>query len=338
MSNTGNINYSLNKNDFYKIISGCLIGFLPFYYIVTIISIIYIYTIRYGKGKDINHFFKSITYNSPFNILELSESEQNNGKYTGLTERSYITIIIAYVISLLLILEGLVRNLIYSNYVNIIQVNSNNNPYNNTNCITKIKDNPHSSVSKNYSAISSLSINFLFPLFIPLLIHFLKFDNYDIKHSKWFNYVILFLVFYPFLIMILSKASLRKKLEIFPNLEKFLDNCDIDFIKKIKEDFNFKMSTIAVFLFIIFVYSFYIIVYSGFKYTAKKRIMIYAVLIIVIFIFIPLFMVFFALASVLNNKNINDSSENDIITNIRDNGISGLYDLLVKYNYPCFLK
>ena len=49
MSNTGNINYSLNKNDFYKIISGCLIGFLPFYYIVTIISIIYIYTIRYGK-------------------------------------------------------------------------------------------------------------------------------------------------------------------------------------------------------------------------------------------------------------------------------------------------
>lgn len=49
-------------------------------------------------------------------------------------------------------------------------------------------------------------------------------------------------------------------------------------------------------------------------------------------------MLFFGLASVLNNKNINDNSEDEIIKNITNNGISGLYDLLVKYNYPCFIK
>ena len=338
MSNTGNINYSLNKNNFYKIVSGSLIGFLPFYYIVTVISIIYIFTIRFGKGKDVNHYLKSITYNSPFKILELSEIDQNDSKYTGLTERSYITIITTYVIALILILEGLVRNLIYSNYVNIIQINPNNNPYNNNNCISKIKENAQSSVSKNYSAITSLAINFLFPFFIPYLVHILKFDNYDIKHSKWFNYLILFLVFYPFLIMVLSRASLHKKLEIFPNLEKFLDTSDINFISKIKEEFNFKMGSILVFLLIIFIFSFYTIVYSDIKYSLKKKIMIYVFLIIIIFIFIPLFMLFFGLASVLNNKNINDNSEDEIIKNITNNGISGLYDLLVKYNYPCFIK
>ena len=59
---------------------------------------------------------------------------------------------------------------------------------------------------------------------------------------------------------------------------------------------------------------------------------------VVLFILIPSFFLSFGLSSVLNNKNMNNNSEDQIINNIRNNGLSGLYDLLVKYNYPCFLK
>ena len=153
MSNTGNINYSLDKNDFYKILVGCISYYIPYYFILVIISLVYIYTIRYQqyifpergikyeRDEDIIHYFQSITFNSPFNILNLCESDKGNNKFVGLSNKSYIFIIVSYIITLYLILEGLLRNFLYSIYANIIQVNSNNNPYKNVNCISKIKEN-----------------------------------------------------------------------------------------------------------------------------------------------------------------------------------------------------
>ena len=89
MQSTGNINYSFNKNNFYEIIIGCIGYFIPYYYALTIISLIYLFTIKYKqyifsernekykREEDIIHFFKSITYNSPFSILTLSEDFKN---------------------------------------------------------------------------------------------------------------------------------------------------------------------------------------------------------------------------------------------------------------------
>jgi hypothetical protein len=82
-SNTGNINYSLNKNDVYKVLAGCVSYFIPHYFVLIIISMLYIFRIRYqqyyfddrDKGKeedrDVLHFFGSITNGSPFNILTM---------------------------------------------------------------------------------------------------------------------------------------------------------------------------------------------------------------------------------------------------------------------------
>jgi hypothetical protein len=173
MSNTGNINYSLNKNNFYKILVGCISYYVPYYFILVIISAMYIYTIKYKqyifpdrgvkheREEDIIHFFKSITFNSPFNILNLCESDKENSKFVGLSHKSYIFIIVSYIITLFIILEGLLRNLLYSIYANIIQVNFNNNPYNNVNCVSKIGENANISTTINYTAIITLSINFL---------------------------------------------------------------------------------------------------------------------------------------------------------------------------------
>jgi hypothetical protein len=344
---TGNINYSLNKNDFYKIITGALIAFLPNYYILVFISLIYLYTIRFKKyyfpdreekyrtEEDTMHFYKSITYKSPLHILNLLEENIDKEKFVGLSNFSYSILIISYIISLIIILEGLIRNLIYSIYINVIQINKNNNPYKNNRCITKINENANISVAKNYSAITSLSINYLIPFLIPFLINFMNFDNYDIKHSSWFNYVILFIIFYPFLIIIISRGSFHKKLEIFSELKRFINPNDYKFVDDINHKFYLNMHTIVVFLLIIFIFCYYKIIYSDFKYTLLKKIIIYILIALIIFGFIPAFILFFALNSVLNNKNLNNS-ESEIINNIKKNGLSGLYDLLVKYNYPCF--
>jgi hypothetical protein len=349
MSNTGNINYSLNKNDFYKILIGSIFCYIPYYFILVVASLIYVYTIRYQqyvfpdrgpkyeKDEDIIHFFKSITYNSPFNILELCESDKDKSKFVGLSNKSYIFIIVTYFITVFLILEGLLRNLLYSIYANIIQVNPNNNPYGNVNCIHKISDSPSVSTSINYTAIIALSINFLFPFIIPFLLNFLKFDNYDIKHNIWIRYVILFFIFYPFLIILISKATFYTKLAVLPGLQKFMEIKDYSFIQFIIDNFNFKIYNVLPFLFIIFIFSYYTFLHSDFRYELKQKIIVYVIIFLIIFVFIPIFLIFFALSIIFSN-NLKNNSSGNTLEDIKNNGITSLYDLLVKYNYPCFVK
>ena len=343
MQGIGDINYSLDKNKIHPIIITSIIHFTPFYFILIIMSFIYIFTIRYQKfnflnriNEDIVHFFKSITYNSPFKILELSK----NDNFVGLSNHSYIFIIITYIITLIIILEGLMRNLLLSFYSNMIQINKNNNPYNNPNCITKISNNPIISIQINYMAIITLSISYLIPFLIPFLISFLKFDNYDIKHNSWFSYIVLFLVFYPFIIILLSKKVFFKKLQIFPELNKFIESIDYDFTTFIKNNFNNKFYNIIPFLFIIFIYLYYTFIYTEFKYNNNNKYIIYLLIILIIFIFIPFFIIFFILSLLFNNnyKNKTDNNVENIINNIENNSVKSIYELLVKYNYPCFEK
>ena len=349
MSNTGNINYSLNKNDFYKILIGCIFYYIPYYFVIIVISTIYLYTIKYKqfvfpergvkyeRDQDIIHFFKSITYSSPYNIINFCESDKENAKFVGLSNKSYLYIIVAYIITTFIILEGLLRNLLYSIYTNIIQVNKNNNPYHNVNCIGKIGQNPNISTTVNYTAITTLSINFLFPFIIPYLLWILKFDNYDIKHNVWIRYVILYFIFYPFLIILISKATFYKNLEVFSGIKKFIETKDYNFIQFIIDNFNFKIYHVVPFLFILFVFCYYIFIHAEFRYGLKKKIAIYTIISLLIFVFVPIFLVFFAL-SILFSNNLKNNSSGNTIDDIKNNGITSMYDLLVKYNYPCFKK
>ena len=349
MQSTGNINYSFNKNNFYKIVTGGTLYFIPHYYVLIFISLIYIISIRfkqyvypdrdpeYQEDKDIIHFFKSITYNSPFNILTLSDEFKNTSKFAGLSNKSYLFVVISYIITLIIILEGLLRNFLYSVYANIIQVNPNNNPYNNPNCINKIGDSPYAGTIANYTGVLSLSIIFLVPFLIPYLISFLKFDNYDIKHNKWFSYVVLFFIFFPIIMICLSKASFGKKLAIFPGLHKYVEPKDYQFFDFVSENFNIKFGNICFFIFIILAYCFYTLIYVDFRYDGNIKIFAYVGIVILLLAFIPLCLIFFGLSTLVTNKYKNDVG-NNVIEDIQTNGLSSLYELLVKYNYPCFIK
>jgi hypothetical protein len=54
MQGTGNINYSLNKSDFSKILINNTFTFVPFYFILVILSIAYLFKIKYSCGIILN--------------------------------------------------------------------------------------------------------------------------------------------------------------------------------------------------------------------------------------------------------------------------------------------
>lgn len=351
MQSTGNINYSLNKNDFYKVLLLCTLFFIPFYYITVIISMIYLFKIKYSQysntstkystNSNIEHYFKSITYRSPFDIINISHTNINNYKFIGLSQISYIIILISYLITFFILLQGLIRNFIYSVYSNIIQVNHNNNPYNNPNNITKINESPNGNIFSNYTTIIGLSFVFLIPLTITYFMNFLNLDNYNIIHSKWISYVLLFLLFSPLLIVLLCYSYFNQRLSIFSNLYKYLEQSDFSFVQFITDNFNFKIYTILPFLFIVFIFIFYQFIYTDINFynSNLKKAIAYFIIFLIIFIVVPFILILFSFNLLFDNKNFeSNNNNNDIIQNIKDYGISSLYDLLVKYNYPCFPK
>jgi hypothetical protein len=359
--NTGNISYSLNKDKFYAILSTANGLFLPYYYGLIFLLYIYLITIRFKKyffsdrnaglqeNKNTIHFYKSLTYNSPFKIMNLREETKKNDdeggidKYTGLTTSSYLYLIIGYVIAFMIILQAYIRNYIYSIYTSVIQVNSNNNPYKNTNCITKTKKNAFLEAGKNYTAIMMTCGMFIMPFFIPFFIWLFDFDNYDIKHSSWFPYLILYFLFFPFINVILTRTVFSSTFSIIPDIKKYTDFKDVSFVDFILNNYNSRIYSIILFIFIIIVYCLYTVMIADFKYVLKWRCLVYFLIFIVIGVFIPIFIIFFVQSIIFSNKldgikGNNKNSTSEIVNNINKNGVSSLYELLVKYNYPCFKK
>lgn len=269
------------------------------------------------------------------------DNESTN--FIGLSDHSYILIIISYAIPTIIILEGLVRNLLFSIYSSMTQLNSNNNPYNNPYCITKTAGNSAIVSGANYSIMLTLSYIFIIPFIVPLLIKILKFDNFDIKKNSWFCYVVLFLIFYPLFFIFISKAALYKKLEIFPALNNFFTQKDYNFTNYLKSIFSFKFSTVVIFLFIIISYLFYKFVFINLRSKdTTSKLFNYLLIFGILFLFLPLFFIYFCTSLLFLNKEVVDPNINVIESinkeRLNNQPINTLYELIVKYNYPCFKK
>ncbi len=337
MQGSGDISYSLKKDSFYKVIASSAFSFIPVYWFIVLISLIFIYFIGFQRidNKDIIYYFDSITYNSPFGMISCDTLMKNGYKYIGLKSISYILIVVVYVIALIILLKKSLENMVYSIYANSIQINPNNNPYNNENCIKKIDENPVGSVSSNYFTIVGYSLLFLLPFLIPTIIKIFDFDNYDIKHSSWFSYLILFFILSP--LIFIGLISFGTNMNILDRLKYYIDSKDYSFVDDIKNNFNSKFYMMIPFLLIIFIYIYFVLVHINVKYDFKGMVIAYGLIILLLFIIIPLFLIYFNLDIVFNN------GENKFDVDI-DNGmgsdisINSIYKLLIKYNYPCFLK
>ena len=113
---------------------------------------------------------------------------------------------------------------------------------------------------------------------------------------------------------------------------------DYSFIDFVKQNLYFDLFTVIIFIFVLIIYCIYTLVYIDSKYLTSIKYIVYGIIILILFVFLPLFLSYFVLSSIYNNNYKNQVDNSNIIEYIEQNGIFSIYDLLVKYNYPCFIK
>ena len=342
--NKGDKQYSINKSDIYKIISENGVLFLFYYLIFLVFSLLYIINIRYQKyifhskkGSTVEEsvvtFFKSITLNSPLNIMSFVQKDD----YMGLSSTSYFILFTCYAVAFLIILEGYIRTFLFSVVSSVVMLNKDNNPYKNSSMLTKVNESIAKIVSENYSKIFSLTFVFFLPFAIPYLLKFLKMDNYDIKKYSWLSYLIFFLVISPIVFILLSRATLSSKLRVFDGSFKFVEPIDVPFLEHIESVFDSRYTLLCFFLFIVFVFCYSHIVYIMMQPTRSKQFLYGFSVFAILFLFIPFLLIIFTLSVLFSSLQRKESSQN-MYDQIKEQGVSTIYELLIKYNYPCFPK
>lgn len=353
---SGDINYSFNKKEYFKVLNKNINNFYAYYVVAAIICFKFISDISMNKFINydesnqartdfkIKNYFSSIVYSSPFDILKLNNDIKKNpilnnpDHFIGLSQNSYILIIFSYVFAFLIIIESLVKNLLASILVNYIQINKNNNPYNNSECITKIKKNPFTYINKNYSTIMTQCLYFLIPYILPLILRFLDFDKYDLKKSWYLKYLVFISIFIPVVLVLINRIVSLFYKDNLDDVDKFIQNKDTRYINFLRQMFNLKFLIIFSFLFIFISFILFHWVYGEYNTVVSKkyRFYFYIVLVLLLFLGVPYILENCALSSLYNVFDKTDLKEN--IDNIEKEGVNSLYELIVKYNYPCFKK
>ena len=170
------------------------------------------------------------------------------------------------------------------------------------------------------------------------MIYMLKMDSYDLKHTGWFPFFVLVLFFWPFLWVLYNKIIVYKNANIIDYLYSLISLGDYSFIDFVKQNLYFDLFTVIIFIFVLIIYCIYTLVYIDSKYLTSIKYIVYGIIILILFVFLPLFLSYFVLSSIYNNNYKNQVDNSNIIEYIEQNGIFSIYDLLVKYNYPCFIK
>lgn len=309
---------------------------------------------RKAVNNGLYNYFYEFTLGSPFNIINfdkdgmletLTEQEIKEGKFAstfiGFSQNTNIFLIIVNLIGIFIIIEALLKNLMSSIIVNFVQANPNNNPYNNPNCVTKVPEPVSTYINSNYSKLMVLSFLFLIPFSTTFILrHVLKIDLYDIKKTQWIKIYIFISLILPTLIIIFYRLTGYKSITLFSTIYKYIDTKDYDYIGFMKQMFSLKYFIMYVFLFVIFIFLCLHWIYGAMnKYiTGWKKYALYIFIIVFIYFIIPSILASNAISTIYNVYKVNniDNNETEVVQNIEKNGCQSLYDLIVKYNYPCF--
>ena len=352
---SGDIDYSFNKKEYYKIINSNISTFKSYYIVIALICFWFLTGLSVKRYKTFDDegklqispynktIFEKLCFNSPFNIISMSDDLKTplfeaSDYFIGLSQKSYLVIICSYIFAFMILCEYLVKNLMASIIVNYVQENKHNNPYNNPNCITKIDESSSYYINKNYSMITSLSLYFLVPYLIPIILDFMNLDKYDVKKSPLLKYIIFLGILSPVILVIITRIVSLFSVDIFDTINKFIDKKDYSYINFMKEMFNLKFIILFSFIFIILCFLMFHWIYGSFNVlvSSKWKNWWYAFIIIFIFFIIPEILASNALSSLYNVFKKVDME--DDLEQIEKEGVFSLYQLIVKYNYPCFKK
>ena len=312
--------------------------------------------IKVPDRKSYN-WFSEYCLGSPYQIIDMHKEgieelltikEQKDKKkpitFIGFKQNSYLFLIITTLIGILIIVEALVKNLMTSIIVNFVQENKNNNPYKNPNNITKKNESADKYIMENYSKLASLSLLFLIPFTTTYVLKYIfSADRYDIKKSTLIqNYVFISLII-PTIILIIYRLTGHKSITLFDTIDEYIQGKDREYVKFLKRMFILKFFIIYIFLFIFIIFLCMHWIYGRInKYISDGfwKYFFYTFIIFSIYFIIPKVLSSNAVSTLYNvyKKDNVDKSEEDIVDTIRKNGAQSIYDIIVKYNYPCFKK
>jgi len=377
MSNqgSGNINYSFDKKKYRQTIEKNISIFQKYYFMTMFVCFFFLtgsfvlngtslapYKMMDEDDDNLIHedrkakiYFSEFCLGSPFNMIEMHENgileklteeeiedEKNPVTYIGFKQNTYIFLIISTLIGIFILIEALVKNLMSSIIVNFVQENKENNPYNNPNCITKIDEEPSIYINKNYSKLFSLSFLFIIPFLIPYILRFINLDRYDIKKTEWIKKFIFIALLFPTIVLLLYRLTGDPSITLFDTIDKYIQNKDKPYINFMKQMFNLKFFILFTFLFIFMIFLCLHWIYGNINKntTGNWKYFYYFVVIISIYFIIPNILATNAVSTLFNifKKNNIDNDEMETINSLEKNGVQSLYDLIIKYNYPCFKK
>ena len=374
----GNIAYSFDKKKYYEILENNEILFVTYYIFTIFISTFFItgsfllHGVSVGRyitvektedGKEIKienrklyNYFDEFCLGSPYDIISMHKQgikeiltpqdiKDGNEQQTfiGFKQNTYIFLIITNLIGIFILIEALLKNLMSSIIVNFVQTNPNNNPYNNPNCITKIDDSPMTYINANYSKLLSLSFLFLIPFTTTFILRYvLKMDKYDIKKTDWIKKYIFASLVIPTILIIFYRITGHSSITLFSTINKFIDSKDLEYIGFIKQMFSLKFFILYMFIFIVFTFLILHWIYGVMNkfVTGIWKYVYYIFILVTIYLIIPKILASNAISTVYNifKKDNVDGTESEIISNIEKYGCQSIYDIIVKYNYPCFKK
>lgn len=293
-----------------------------------------------------------------------SEEMKKHNVFLGLSNMSYLYMAIAFTIPVFLIIDGYLNTFIFSLFSSTVQINSDyvippNNPYENPRCIQKVSlqdptlfsaaggynlynpYNPYASGAYYFTRLGLMSYVFLIPFFTIIFFIIFKVDNYDLKKNKFVGFILLFLMFYPLIFTIITRASFPNKFNLFDELQKFVISHDYPYIEFMKNTYSNKMLYVFMYLSIIFIFVYYYFCHFMILPNTPKAKFILT-LFLLLFSLIPVTLMLTPLSVVFSPKDYipSDSKTIDNINNhIGENkSVSNLFQLLVKYNFPCFAR
>jgi hypothetical protein len=267
-------------------------------------------------------FFQKMSTGSP-----LLSYRTDNG-YVGFTTESYILIVIFYTIALLIIIRHLIEIFMTGILIQVIQLNKNNNPYKNPKMIVKNNQSPLFDIASYYLGLGMITFAFIVPFGIIYILNFLNLDSYDIKKSTWIPYVILLLLLFPFFYILSQPYS------PFKMIDKYIEHKDKPWVESIIWKTKMQYGFLSILLFILLSFCSMRFLYIS-NIHSKNTLWIYGIFIFfILFLFIPLLCIFFSYQLLLD---VEDGKLPDV-KEMGKNKIGSFYELLVKYNYPCFPK
>lgn len=344
--NIGNETFSLNTDSFDSNLTASNTKFFMYYLLITFIVFYFLFSMKIQtyKVKDyidrmVENRFKDFSH-SLFNHFQPIQLEYyQNHQSVGFSFGSYLFITIVILIGYLLLLKKMIGTNIYQMFFGGIQINKNVNPYKNPRTVSKIDKSPIKESYLLYSKYVTTALLFLIPMAVHSIIQMMDVTQRDVEKNTFIRLFTFATIILGSLSIIIQSIMNRKNLDVLLKGKQYVEEKDEKMIEEMNKELNIEYYTFYMPIFILlFIFSIFGILYQEIHQNSYLTYFSY----FIIFIFVPISSIF--LANTILYKDYQNPKlckkggyTNDIEDAVK-RGVQNFYQVVVKYNFPCFYK